>query len=1141
MRYISTRNFRPRRRGLTSRLALLLLIVATVLTGSLLLWVLTLATRDDDGSGPLPNNTPPDISPRLTPTQGANSPPIILDRGIDRESAALGSFEAQQGEIQVPRRNTKTGSVGVLAQRFVYDRVEPMETPGWQRFVNPRVWIYVSDSKVIYMTAEEAELYVPEQRPQTGELKGSVRLLYIEQLADGPDAYSSAILEQAPIAIFESRTLSLDMETFEARSDAAFTLRTSAFAFAGVGLSLVYDEKLGQLARLTVDNRRSLIYRPPATASHADQSVVHDMGRTVFASYRIDQPATQPAQSYSDQVAQADFYDVDMSGQIIITRGLGRHQVKAEGRHLTADFGLAQGLAQVDLAQGPEDRSSTVSSLQFPLPTLLASLLMGQSGAEIDVFPLTGESHVDDHDVVITGAGPLTVRPYAQRPDSLRSDLDTRVMLEGDPLLLSSDDVSVTGMRMEYAQDDGTIRVDPALGQSLNVDLKDVGTLTSREAIYVDIKSQAAEFRGQVSFKRDSVPPADPIENLHESMDLAAMPPGLTITSSRGLDLFFDESRSKNGDFGPIKSAQFKGDVRVTDPREYTLGAEDLTAEFSPAAVPSDDPILSAIVAKGDVRLSSRDGTAGGDEMVISFELNGDQVPTPTEVELVGKVFAEDENQSIRSGYLRLTLEEEDPADNASEVPEQVQPSRRDTGEAVRVSKVLAQKNVSIRLADGTRVYADRLDGNAAVSTGTITGSPVVVHAGFAQSIGSRLEIRDHEPRLSWIGQSTTVIIQPTKGDQDPAAPTGSMQSDDRGAINLSPNRLFEESTRRLGAATPGAEDASFPIPAIPDWVMNEPWEGTPPLATEIDAWQAFRIRSRDGADYNAESGLIEFRGMVLAEHGSSRFERNTLTAGRVRVELTEPPMNVLESTSTTRREIIGAIATGSKESPAKLQAYRFFDDQQRVPKIGLYVEAPVIDANRLTEQILAIGEGRMLLTDARPTDEPESASENTAKAPSKIAMSGRGSTAFEWKDRLTVDGDKQSITINDGVRMLHRPLGDQDVMHLQAVRLVASFQPANELAKWSIEEDQTLVLTSAMAEGNVFVDAGRRKVSAHVMNYSEKTHTATLDAVPDGFVSIESTETLSPLQARRVIWNMFDNTVRIEGSAPIVNPGPGG
>jgi len=1123
------------------------MVVLALAAGALLLGVLTIASRETAPTKTVKDDPAPDIRPTISTEQNSESPPVVVSREHADPGESIGNFRTTQGEIQVPRRNLGGGRNGRLAQRFVYDEVEPLQTPGWQRFRSPRIWIYLSDAKLLYITAEEAELYVPEQRPQSGELKGQVQLKYYEtdpNSEDGRGAYDPALVDQTPTAIFEANSLSFDMESFEARTAAHFTLRTPKFAFAGRGLSLIYDEKLERLARLTVDDREFMLFRPPAEQSNSSPDALggvrqnfggSETGTIVLASMQVREPHS-PATAGQAGIG-VRYYTIDMTGSVIAARGLGSGRVTAEGSRLSANVALSDDSAQDSLVRVPPAGRSHHALLTEPvsLPALMSMVMLAQS--ERRVYPMVGPEEVQIRDVVITGSGPMSVRPVDNRPASLQSDQDAHVEMEGSPLTITSDKAVITGSRLDFAQDAATLRIDPAPGQALAVDLKGVGILKSREAAHVFTSEGRAEFRGLTDFIRaQEQPPLSDSKHPLPSADLTALPPGFTITSTRGMDLTFDETGHAGEEFGPLKKAEFKGDVRVSDPRDYTLTADSVAAEFGQPPTGSDDPLLQAITAHGQVRMKSRDGQAGGDEMTVNFEPNDRKEPTPRSVELLGKVFAEDPTQRIDCGYLRLGLVESERDDTDPDAPaaQRAADALLSANSSMRVESVLAQKNVNLRLSDNTRIFGDRLEAEPLKRSGNITGAPVVVVTATSQAMGERIELRDRQPAVGFVGSSTFILLQPPqKKPDDPE-----VAEDGRGAVNLTPTRMMDEVIRILGAGAPGATDAPFPIPSIPAWVAAAPWPDATPDA-DLTGWQAFRVRATESADFNSDSGAIDMAGSVFAESAAGRLERNTVFAARVRIEMLEIERKANSGSRGVSREVIRAVATGRAETPAKLQSFRFFDETQRTPERGVYVESPVIDVNRLTEQMLAIGAGKMLLTDAKA--DPNAAT--TGDAPgATIPFSGRGMTSFEWRDRMTVDGDSSTITLNDGVVMRHKPLGQDEVIHLQAVKLVATFARRSDMKSWEMESiDQPFQLTTATATGQVFVDGGGRKVTAGKMEYSELTRTATIEADPGEFVTIESAETVAPVQAQRLIWNLFDNTVRIEGAAPVVNPGPGG
>jgi lipopolysaccharide export system protein LptA len=96
-------------------------------------------------------------------------------------------------------------------------------------------------------------------------------------------------------------------------------------------------------------------------------------------------------------------------------------------------------------------------------------------------------------------------------------------------------------------------------------------------------------------------------------------------------------------------------------------------------------------------------------------------------------------------------------------------------------------------------------------------------------------------------------------------------------------------------------------------------------------------------------------------------------------------------------------------------------------------------DSNGENQMIKVVGIGRMLLTDTRPKD---TAAANVKPGDKKgsIDIAGRGKTAFEWSDGLTLDLTQGVMTMKGAVAMVHQPV-DGERVQLDCLDLAAELK----------------------------------------------------------------------------------------------------
>ncbi len=100
-------------------------------------------------------------------------------------------------------------------------------------------------------------------------------------------------------------------------------------------------------------------------------------------------------------------------------------------------------------------------------------------------------------------------------------------------------------------------------------------------------------------------------------------------------------------------------------------------------------------------------------------------------------------------------------------------------------------------------------------------------------------------------------------------------------------------------------------------------------------------------------------------------------------------------------------------------------------------------------QEIQVIGTGRMLITDTRPEDTATLKPGKKNPGADSIDMAGRGKTAFEWSDRLTLDLTHGLMVMKGAVAMVHQPV-DGDRVQLDCQDLAAELKaPTTKKSRW--------------------------------------------------------------------------------------------
>ncbi len=285
-------------------------------------------------------------------------------------------------------------------------------------------------------------------------------------------------------------------------------------------------------------------------------------------------------------------------------------------------------------------------------------------------------------------------------------------------------------------------------------------------------------------------------------------------------------------------------------------------------------------------------------------------------------------------------------------------------------------------------------------------------------------------------------------------------------------------------------------------------------------------VRWHKAMTYNRAANTIEVAGDVTAEQSDRADQLNRLSAESLLIEMIRDAGEADDGEAVEALQDVAAGQTVLKrlvaDGKAVLLAQRWTDASQENLIHRLRLSAPRITYDHVTERVEAPGKGTLLLEDY-------SDDATAAKAIEAVPVTGRGATLFTWTGSLTMDAAAADVIFTRDVHMTHRPAESDQVMQMQAHRLVADMQTLGGLTAFQMSKAESLEIDHIEATGQVQLRDGRRMISAHRIHYDGPTQRAVLTALPDRHVQVIQLDQAKPIRARRITWDLGADRVEID------------
>ncbi len=1077
--------------------------------------------------------------PRLDDAVSILRPAAPTDAELQRASGNIGeqaSVQLADGAwIQVADED------GRLAQQYSAQRLDPL--PASQiAFTEPRVMVFLRDGRVITMESRTGLAAVPQRALNSGRFEGDV-IVRLFRPAEGvsvdPGRDAPAITIDAEEAQFDNVLgevrceravrVTTDMGTFAGEG---LSLVMDGSGDGGSLERLVIERatepiRIDRAARMLSARRESARgttpHSTPRTTSDPSPPPAHESIARVnpLPSEASDSvqtpiaprpsavlglpPAAAPVLTPPAPPALGRVYQLVLERGVEIVRIHGGARSTINGDELLAYFTLDSNALD---AQEPK-RGPSVSAVYLPPSAAIGAMALGQVGStsagesedvvtvsfggRLVMTPAKGVTLASNDDIQFEVVG-RRVECYDAGTQSelvckkLRYELASeRIDAIGDPsqpLRLRSPRMALDGERFWMSQQSKIGRLEGP-GRLRFARTASSGRTPAAHALPVtnDPAMHAAfQWLSQAPALLCMIASTDPSSALlvqsatgepplraSTAFDHAAQQ--LEIQWTGGVDLSFAGSAEEPR----LSGAKFVGGVAVTG-QEFALDSGILDVRFDAAR---EEQIESIVADEGTVvkRLGGGGLTSRRVELYLAQSKDGSAIPT--RLYALGGVEATDARQTIWAESLDVSFAEKTlrpPVE--SSVPSTTDSFGAEMGE-VEVTAFAANQGVEVLLKEGARVYADVLEGNAALRTLRLAGGDVAFVRGTVIADGLK-EVR------------------------------------------------FDDATRTARSEGPGR------FRAFKEPITATAGRAPRPLADGKPAMEARWADSLQYTESDPSKAELELRGGVNVRSKPSAERSDAMDADALLLELRsrhEPRAGAKDGLQSGDREVEHVVAKGTARMESRVWNDAAHSGDPRVFRVtGQHIEYDI-----RTREGLVVGDGTLLVNiPARSKTEPV-----VAPATNGIALGADGTTRFRWAKRMEIRhqfDDRFLVSMDDGVEVLHAGLAPHDTLSLRSSALEAVLhRPPTDASDQHASGEQGVdlggpaQLISLKASGQVFVRTPQYDIECEEFDYSVETGVARLRARDGRVVSILTPESPTPIRAESVVWDLRNGRLTVQ------------
>lgn len=1026
----------------------MMFVVAGVALAVLLLVVMVFIDRATDSGDPIVVHDV-DLDSIAVPGNPTAQEVATATAGVPNDSMAALRGGAW---IQV------AGKDGTLAQEYRAERIDPLPEQ-WIDMIDPSAMVYPESGRVITMKADRGRAFVPSRAMESGVLRGNVVIRIFEPQADGsrvdPRTASPSMTFFAEVAEFDNVQGSIT-------SDEAIRVETDEITFRGIGLAVQLGEEGHQIERLIVER---------ATAPIELRS-----RRTVARRHaRAGEFLCEDVRVKGDELAPA-WYELVLNDDVKIEQHTsGSTQINTvKGDRLVATFALGEGgveatFAGVSLSTEAYIASLAIGALDVATPqdapeSVVYIHYTGRLVMKPDNTARLRMRDSDDGEVVVEGAkgSGVAIHSDANQADIACAELRYRAATdtvefigsEAHQLVLESPRMHLTGERFWLARAEG---VGGVLGAGRMVLVMGSTPIQAAFAgVSKAIRTLLADALGEsYAFKEATV------RVVQEDDANQSAPPSLEITWTEGIDLDFVE-----GDESALSQARFRGDVAVTS-ESFNLLSAALVVEFAEDAARPD--AVERILASGGASVV-RPGNAGSlhaDSIDLALQEGPDGSTVPRVMLAKGSVEASDPVQKMWAEELLVHFEPLDAAERAERAPQRGLAGGMGDAEAgpVRITTVSARNGVQIRLGDGSRLFAEHLDGNAKTKSLDLKGSDVaIVRANVIADQMRELKIDDESKTVRGTGP-------------------GRFRYFEASVVPATTERIERPSpTERVAMHATWSESLAF------DETKNG-GGGQLLLAGRV------RVRSEPN---DAENGRLD------ADRLRLDFEAGGDEDARTLKKLTADGDALMESR---------AWATAAHEGEPKL----------------FRITGGHVEYSPATMEALVEGAGSLLVHNPKRASEIRRRSTLFGGAgTSRFKWTARMSMRRTVVDRSLIVMEKDVEVLHAGIEDGDTFSLTGDRMEITIERGSQASRDADDMDSAGVDLGGPATLLRVRGIGHVFVRSPEQDVECEEFDYNVETQIAMLRARPGRVVTIQPRNSATPIRAELVQWDLGTGRLRI-------------
>ena len=934
------------------------------------------------------------------------------------------SVRLEQGAwVQVADR------AGRLKQQYTASRIDPLPDKRLDMQA-PRAVLYGDGGRVVTMRGDRMTARVPRRELESGRIDGNV----VIRVYRAPEGRAVDLRTDAPEIVVEAPEATFDAESGEVRCDREFRIIGDALNFEGQGLSLTLSTDGRTVERLVIDRALSpaRIVRPKAApggprgrASGASAPAGAGVGWVPAMVIASAPPVADPGRLFV-----LTLYDgvevVSVEGERVTT---------LTGQELEAVFVLRQGGGLGIAAAGdpfgpPEIPVAVAGPPAMQVPLLAMASIAPEDPSEDTVTVRFGGR------LVMVPAGADVARPTA--------DDGVRLTLRGSPATINDSRSEAVIVAATATFESGVERV----------------ALRGTEADPATVETPAFTL-ASASFDLDRA----------AGTGGSTSPGTIVMGPAGGKPLLVSWSHEMSlrlapgtGDAqGAFRGASFLGDVDVRG-TDFQMQAATLNVQARPVGTKD---VVRRIVADGGVRaqgLGASGGTFEAKRVEVALSPNAAGDAQPRTLAATGGVMAGDGEQVLWAESLRATFVE-------ARAGAQDDAARSDLGE------VTAEGPVELRMRDGARVFASRLEGDGLGRSARLVGPDVLV-------------------------------VQ------------GNLVLDQLAEVRV------EESPARVRALGPGrASSFVQPVLAAADGRVGRPRiDGVPRMQA---TWRESLAYAEDATDAAQAAGpgrgLLLLQGAVKVRASREAREAEALDADEVQVELRP-------------RGEDGAMAMGTMRASGevRLEARQWTDARRQGEPRVFRMNAPNVSYDGASGSAAVDGAGALLVFDLAPAAEPAD-----ADAP-KSPFSPHGTTRFTWKRSLDLerrtDGTAR-IVLEREVVMDHLGISTAATGTVSADRMVATVRGVEAGAPAAAGADGALALggpaelTRVFADGRVQVRTQSMDVEAGEFDLDVPSQVGVARGGPGRLVTIIQRGGTAPMRAHAFRWDLVKGTLTVEGA----------